>query len=66
MNPLFTFFELPIATFIIAYILVLTFKIGGIIAISWMPVLILTLLVGICCAFCACVIAMVVHYWSHS
>ena len=66
MNPLFTFFELPIATFIITYILVLTFKIGGIIAISWMSVLILALLVGICCAFCACVIAMVVHYWSHS
>ena len=66
MNPLFTFFELPIATFIITYILVLTFKIVGIIAISWMPILILALLVGICCAFCACVIAMVVHYWSHS
>ena len=66
MNPLFTFFELPIVTFIITYILVLTFKIGGIIAISWMPVLILALLVGICCAFFACVIAMVVHYWSHS
>ena len=66
MNPLFTFFELPIATFIITYILVLTFKIVGIIAITWMPVLILALLVGICCAFCACVIAMVVHYWSHS
>ena len=66
MNPLFTFFELPIATFIITYILVLTFKIVGIIAISWMSVLILALLVGICCAFCTCVIAMVVHYWSHS
>ena len=66
MNPLFTFFELPIVTFIITYILVLIFKIVGIIAISWMPVLILALLVGICCAFCACVIAMVVHYWSHS
>lgn len=66
MNPLFTFFELPIVTFIITYILVLTFKIVGIIAISWMPILILALLVGICCAFCACVIAMVVHYWSHS
>ena len=66
MNPLFTFFELPIVTFIITYILVLTFKIVGIIAISWMSVLILALLVGICCAFCACVIAMVVHYWSHS
>ena len=66
MNPLFTFFELPIVTFIITYILVLTFKIVGIIAISWMPILILAVLVGICCAFCACVIAMVVHYWSHS
>ena len=66
MNPLFTFFELPIATFIITYILVLIFKIVGIIAISWMSVLILALLVGICCAFYACVIAMVVHYWSHS
>ena len=66
MNPLFTFFELPIATFIITYILVLIFKIVGIIAISWMSVLILALLVGVCCAFCACVIAMVVHYWSHS
>ena len=66
MNPLFTFFGLPIVTFIITYILVLIFKIVGIIAISWMPVLILALLVGICCAFCACVIAMVVHYWSHS
>ena len=66
MNPLFTFFELPIATFIITYILVLIFKIVGIIAISWMPILILALLVGICCAFCACVIAMLLHYWSHS
>lgn len=66
MNPLFTFFELPIVTFIITYILVLIFKIVGIIAISWMSVLILALLVGICCAFYACVIAMVVHYWSHS
>lgn len=66
MNPLFTFFELPIVTFIITYILVLTFKIVGIIAITWMSVLVLALLVSSCCAFCACVISILLHHWSHS
>jgi len=66
MNPLFTFFELPIATFIITYILVLTFKIVGIIAISWMSVLVLALLAGVCCAFFACVISILLHHWFHS
>ena len=66
MNPLFTFFELPIVTFITTYILVLTFKIVGIIAITWMSVLVLALLASSCCAFFACVISILLHYWSHS
>lgn len=66
MNPIFTFFELPIAAGIIVYALTVVFKLVGILLLSWLSVLFVALLASVCCAFCACVVCVCLYYWFHS